>query len=254
MHVGLGGGVVLAMVMFVVTYASSPQVHVSSLHQSHVVRSYQERSLLITHHGAIVRVRPQGYVFFGTAIRLLDEMKRHLIVQSPPPSSVNLAGSGVYDLSKAYTESFPLNQAHAPSSSNGNHYHSILPSTHVTLPLRPIDPSPDTAAVVRKVEYVVIDFSQVIGVDATSARNCFLLLTKILHTAGVIVVYTEMSDAIEKLLVAHGVIATPSADDMGSSMDFANGKNEREQAAGRGLVIPSLDDALEWCEDSLLER
>ena len=254
MHVGLGGGVVLAMVMFVVTYASSPQVHVSSLHQSHVVRSYQERSLLITHHGAIVRVRPQGYVFFGTAIRLLDEMKRHLIVQSPPPSSVNLAGSGVYDLSKAYTESFPLNQAHAPSSSNGNHYHSILPSTHVTLPLRPIDPSPDTAAVVRKVEYVVIDFSQVIGVDATSARNCFLLLTKILHTAGVIVVYTEMSDAIEKLLVAHGVIATPSADDMGSSMDFANGKNEREQAAGRGLVILSLDDALEWCEDSLLER
>ena len=242
------------MVMFVVTYASSPQVHVSSLHQSHVVRSYHERSLLIAHHGAIVRVRPQGYVFFGTAIRLLDEMKRHLIVQSPPPSSVNLAGSGVYDVPNSYTESLPLNHAHASSSSNGNHYHSILPSSHITLPLRPIDSSPGTAAAVRKVEYVVIDFSQVIGVDATSARNCFLLLTKILHTAGVIVVYTEMSDPIEKLLLAHGVIATPPADGMGTDIDYDNGKNDREQAAGRGLVIPSLDDALEWCEDSLLER
>jgi SulP family sulfate permease len=53
-QVGLGCGLVSAMLMFVIAYSSKPAVSISNLQQSRVQRSYHERCLLIAHRGQSV--------------------------------------------------------------------------------------------------------------------------------------------------------------------------------------------------------
>lgn len=77
-------------------------------------------------------------------------------------------------------------------------------------------------------EYLVLDFSGVLGVDATAARSCFLTLVHLMKNAHVTVVFANLSDSVEELLRAHHVIDANS------------------------VLIPHLDDALEWCEDQVL--
>jgi hypothetical protein len=77
-------------------------------------------------------------------------------------------------------------------------------------------------------KYLVLDFNRVLGVDATAMRTCFLMLVQLMRASEIIIIFTELNDAIESLLRAHGVLR---ADD---------------------VVIPKLDDALEWCEEQVL--
>jgi CRP-like cAMP-binding protein len=77
-------------------------------------------------------------------------------------------------------------------------------------------------------EYLILDFTEVMGVDATAARACFLTLVQFMRTANVTVVFAHLSKPVEELLRAHNVL------------------NEES------IIIPNLDDALEWCEDQIL--
>jgi CRP-like cAMP-binding protein len=77
-------------------------------------------------------------------------------------------------------------------------------------------------------EYLILDFTEVIGVDATAARACFLTLVHFMRTANVTVVFANLSKPVQELLCAHNVL------------------NEES------IIIPNLDDALEWCEDQIL--
>jgi SulP family sulfate permease len=81
-----------------------------------------------------------------------------------------------------------------------------------------------------KAEYLVLDFSNVMGVDATAVRSCFLMLVQLMRASGVTVVFTDLNPAVLSLFTAHNVIQT---DD---------------------VVIPKVDDALEWCEEQILHR
>ena len=64
--------------------------------------------------------------------------------------------------------------------------------------------------------------------DATATRSCFLMLVQLMRSAQVIVVFASMSSALERLFRAHKVIGD------------------------QDVVIPHLDDALEWCEEQVL--
>ncbi|KAG5191778.1 hypothetical protein JKP88DRAFT_352139 [Tribonema minus] len=86
--------------------------------------------------------------------------------------------------------------------------------------------------------YVVLDMREVPGVDATAARVCFLMLKQLLHASGVTPVFAAVSgcDAVlsvrkpvRNLLTAHKVIDSGDA------------------------VFDTLDAALEWCEERLLQ-
>ena len=89
-EVGMVVGVLLAMVCFVVAYAQATSQTASSSggggglslvpKSSTVVRSYEERSLLIAkaNRGRMVTIQLKGYIFFGSAVKILEEVKRHL--------------------------------------------------------------------------------------------------------------------------------------------------------------------------------
>lgn len=79
-------------------------------------------------------------------------------------------------------------------------------------------------------EYLVLDFSTVLGVDATAARTCFRSLVNLTKEAAATVVFAQMPTEVETLLRAHHVITAHS------------------------VVFSQVDDALEWCENQLLSR
>ena len=74
----------------------------------------------------------------------------------------------------------------------------------------------------------MLDFSAVVGVDATATRSCFLMMVQLMRSAKVTVVFANMNASLEALFRVHKVI----------------GDND--------VVIPLLDDALEWCEERVL--
>ena len=95
------------------------------------------------------------------------------------------------------------------------------------------DPHSDMIPVnapLAKMEFMVIDFTNVQGVDATAARCCFLMLNQLMRQHKVVVVWSSMSVEVERILRAQQVI---DADD---------------------VVLPYCDDALEYCEEQVLSR
>ena len=77
-------GVLLSMIAFVIVYAKLAALSSSSLllRSSTVVRSYEERCALLsrTNRGKIVTITLKGYVFFGSAVKILEEVKSRVIL------------------------------------------------------------------------------------------------------------------------------------------------------------------------------
>jgi len=84
------------------------------------------------------------------------------------------------------------------------------------------------AEVVRRTEFLVLDFSETTGIDATATKSCFLMLSQLMKASKVTVVFANMPRSIEQLFASNGV--TRDGD----------------------VVIRHLDDALEWCEEQVL--
>jgi len=79
------------------------------------------------------------------------------------------------------------------------------------------------------IKWVVLDFTQVTGIDTTAANNCFLTVRHIFRSAGVTVVFTGLNEEIHDMLGRTGVLC-----------------NDEK-------VFARLEDGLEWCEERLLE-
>lgn len=80
----------------------------------------------------------------------------------------------------------------------------------------------------NRIRHLVFDFEHVIGIDATAARACFLMLKSLLRTAGVKCHFAAASLPVARLLRGHGVVGEGEA------------------------LFPTLDEALEACEEALL--
>ena len=76
MVIGIAG----AMLSFVLSYASLKNVTVAALRLSPMVRTFEEQAVLASCRGKVVTISLSGFIFFGSAVQLLEEVKRHVIV------------------------------------------------------------------------------------------------------------------------------------------------------------------------------
>jgi hypothetical protein len=97
------------------------------------------------------------------------------------------------------------------------------------------------------------------GVDATAARSCFLMLVQLMRTSNVTVVFTNLSSEIEGLTqpAFNTTIQTLIAKcyiHSSSTFNFVGLMRAHKVIVDDDIVIPQLDDALEWCEEQILYR
>jgi hypothetical protein len=83
-------GIMLAMASFVVSYSSSQTVSSAALQTSTVIRTFEERAALIAHRGKVVTITLKGYIFFGSAVKILEDIKSHVTISVPELSPQQL--------------------------------------------------------------------------------------------------------------------------------------------------------------------
>ena len=96
-EIGMTLGILCAMLGFVLTYSSSSDVSSTSVKSSTVVRTFEERQILIASRGKIVTISLQGYIFFGSAVKILNDVKKHLVLNTD-----NNANSGNNQVKESY--------------------------------------------------------------------------------------------------------------------------------------------------------
>jgi hypothetical protein len=80
LYAGMLIGIVGAMASFVLAYASLRHVSVTAFRTSNMVRTFEEQAVLASCRGKVVTISLSGFIFFGSAVQLLEEVKRHVIV------------------------------------------------------------------------------------------------------------------------------------------------------------------------------
>lgn len=83
-------GILLAMASFVVSYSTAQVVSSAALQSSTVVRTFEERATLIANRGKVVTVTLKGYIFFGSAVKILEDIKSHVTICVPEMSPQQL--------------------------------------------------------------------------------------------------------------------------------------------------------------------
>jgi sulfate permease, SulP family len=106
---GLGVGLGLAAVLFIIQYSQVPVVrHVYSgrTHHSRVARSQPHADLLREEGENLIILELQGYIFFGTANRIYTQIKQDLEKLPQPPRAVLLDFRRVTGLDASAASSF----------------------------------------------------------------------------------------------------------------------------------------------------
>ncbi|KAF1777595.1 SLC26A/SulP transporter domain [Phytophthora cactorum] len=193
--------------------------------RSRVERDLRERVLLQTMRMAIVTLELEGYIFFGSSVKVMDEVRRHVLVTNTEKQEAQTSTlSGASPM---------LSRRHAPSPYVARSLNDTFSDDLTTLDsvfddheMHGYSSTPkagksgSASLHAARTRYFILDFEKVSGVDATA------------H--GIALIFASVPTDAERLLRVHDVI-------------------EQEDGSGTGsLVFDTLDKALEWCEDELL--
>jgi anti-anti-sigma regulatory factor len=77
-QVGMGLGVISAACIFALNYAMLPALVLPRHPHSSVMRNFEERRILAVHLDEVAVLSLRGYIFFGSAIKLVQEVEKHI--------------------------------------------------------------------------------------------------------------------------------------------------------------------------------
>lgn len=214
LEVGLFFGVIGAAFHFLYMYSTrmiAEERHVGSA----VIRNFEKRAILSSVFQEIVTLRLGGFIFFGSALQLLAQVKKAVLV---PLHNDNL-----------WTD-----RLESPSlrTSNGTSQRSS-PTMSTVKSLLALENDEEAAWEGSRTRYVILDCFRVPGIDASGVRSCFLSLKQMLSHHGITLVFCSLTPEIEQLLRSHGILE--SGDD-------------------QCITHKDVDAALEWCEDRLIQH
>ncbi|CAH0521620.1 unnamed protein product [Peronospora belbahrii] len=148
-----------------------------SFYESVGVRNVTQSTLLNSKHNVIAHFKFCGYLFFGSSVQVLDGVQKGVYVRK---------------LKKVREES--------ETKQRDSSFLPIHPSTW-DAPVECLDGSPCPNENTPPTEFVIIDFTRVSGMDATAARNAFLVLHNYCKIRGIRVVFACVRPEIRRLLL-----------------------------------------------------
>ncbi|GLE00208.1 hypothetical protein PINS_up008935 [Pythium insidiosum] len=236
LEVGIVLGIVAAAFNFIWSYIAATSVR-RVMKRSRVERDLRERELLQRECLSIVTLELDGFIFFGSSVKMMEEVRKHVLVNASEAAHGHSHRDG------------HVSSAHVP------HHHGAQSETDTelegltTLDAEDHPASASSLALFSSAEYArlaihavrtrffILDFERVRGVDATAVRSCFLATRRLLEQHGITLLFASVPPAIEKLLQVHDVLEG----------------QESDAGAGLGvLMFETVDKALEWCEDEIL--
>jgi MFS superfamily sulfate permease-like transporter/CRP-like cAMP-binding protein len=209
---GVAAGAIACLLYFAYAYS---RVHVSAFRaaasRSAAARPLREhRALEGAFGGRMAAVSLSGYVFFGSAIKIMDRVlafaREEMVLEEEEEEEAEEA------------------RAAAGASGSGGHGAS---SNNEALLRRVAKTAP---------RFLLLDFRRVLGVDATAAQT-FGTLRMQLRRLGVELVLTRVrgNPTVERLFAAHGLIAPVAEDDE----DDGGGGGGGQRRSKEGVVVVS---------------
>uniref|UniRef100_M4B5U6 STAS domain-containing protein n=1 Tax=Hyaloperonospora arabidopsidis (strain Emoy2) TaxID=559515 RepID=M4B5U6_HYAAE len=239
LELGIVVGIIVAGFNFIYSYIATASVH-RVMKRSRVERDLRERVLLQNMRMSIVTLELEGFIFFGSSVKVMDEVRRHVLVTTTEKQEA---------LTTSFSGSSPLlPRRHAPSPHVARSLEDTFTDDLATLDSvfddhdihgysstpKAVGKNEPAALHAARTRYFILDFEKVSGVDATAVRSCFNATKELLAQHGIVLIFASIPTDAERLLRVHDVI-------------------EQEDGSGSGsLVFDTLDKALEWCEDELL--
>ncbi|DAZ94510.1 TPA: hypothetical protein N0F65_011863 [Lagenidium giganteum] len=245
LEVGIVIGIIIASFNFIYSYIMVSSVR-RVVRRSRVERDLRERAMLQNARLAIVTLELNGFIFFGSSVTMMDEVRKHVLV-SVSEATAAAAHAAIHNsqpplsMRNSTEESALLRRANnnslgAVSDEDDNDFDelttlyagdggftALVSNEYSRLSMRAM-----------RTRFFILDFENVRGVDATAVRSCFNATKQLLAQHGIVLVFAHVPADVERLLRVHEVI-------------------ENEDGSGCGtLVFETVDNALEWCEDELL--
>ena len=187
LELGMLIGFGLSVLQFLFLYAWTNVLHTLP-NRSNVMRGFDQRRVLGQHSRCIIARGLEGYVFFGSAVRLLREVKRCVLVE------------------KRRGELLPNQQPDSEGKGDDNKKGNFVRLPEMLVDLDGVPPNGGTRSKqLLATRFLVLDFNRVTGVDATAARSLLSTLGQILRGFGVDFVVCSSSRSFKALLVAHKV-------------------------------------------------
>ncbi|CAI5745007.1 unnamed protein product [Peronospora destructor] len=238
LELGIVVGIIIAGFNFIYSYIATSSVH-RVMRRSRVERDLRERVLLQSMRMSIVTLELKGYIFFGSSVKVMDEVRRHVLVtttEKQEAQTSSLLGSSTFlsrhqpspYVARSLEDQFNDDLATLDSVFDDHEIHGYSSTPKAG------GRSGPAALHAARTRYFILDFEKVSGVDATAVRSCFNATKELLAQHGIALIFACVPTDAERLLRVHDVI-------------------EKEDGSGTGsLVFDTLDKALEWCEDELL--
>ena len=241
--------------------------------RSNVYRGFAERKAMQQQSGAIVTLELNGYIFFGSALKLLRDVEHAVLIIDDDALAEAAAGAADGTASNSVllsntSNSVRSNSGNGKGNGNGNGGHSGGSGSNSgggsgsgSLGLRRLCNHPLGALRggrfgPRPTECVILDFKNVTGMDGTAARTCFASLLQTLMQNDIKLALSAVPLKIKKLMIANGVVEDMAEGYGGAGAGGGGGSGGAEIGGGGGkgcYFFESLDSALEYCEDRVLK-
>nr|CCA18297.1 Sulfate Permease (SulP) Family putative [Albugo laibachii Nc14]CCA18429.1 Sulfate Permease (SulP) Family putative [Albugo laibachii Nc14] len=241
---GIIAGIIVAGFNFIHSYITVSSVR-RVMKRSHVERDLRERALLQKSHLAIVTLELDGFLFFGSSVKIMEEVRHHVLVNASEPTFPPAMCSPAFRTNGSFLTTVFQYEPPLPTIMNASTF-------DITDDLRTLDdheeyntcsqPKKYDQLAMRPVRtrFFILDFERVRGVDATAIRSCIKATKQLLAQHGILLLFASLQHEVEQLLRAHDIL-----DD---EYEIAMGSTQRVST----LAFDTLDKALEWCEDELL--
>eukprot|EP01023_Acetabularia_acetabulum_P049289 TRINITY_DN5257_c0_g2_i2.p1 TRINITY_DN5257_c0_g2~~TRINITY_DN5257_c0_g2_i2.p1 ORF type:complete len:544 (+),score=84.96 TRINITY_DN5257_c0_g2_i2:163-1794(+) len=221
LELGILVGIVIAALHFAIEYA---QVSVAAFgvapSRSGAVRTTKQRNILDLFLGNMLAVSLNGYVFFGSSVKISQKVKEVAkVVQNAK-----------------WSKNGNLNEDEESQYLRRGQVGSDLGVVHHLYGTPPQLTDHCIAAVQDAPRFLLLDFRRVTGLDATAARTLAALVNT-LHQMGVTLLITHLPERrpwIKRLLRAQGILA---------------GDNDQQ---GLCQAFSTMDEGLMYCEDQML--
>ncbi|EQC26637.1 hypothetical protein SDRG_15577 [Saprolegnia diclina VS20] len=227
----LQGGIVLGIIgaafNFILSYVNTTTVR-RVWKQSHVKRRFKDRKALLKSRGSIVTLELDGYIFFGSSVHIMSEVRKHVLLT---PTELILHQS-MRSISSSVLRTPRLTTPNVHSDNS----RALMTMEEMTDYLS--EYTSDSPIPALRTRFLVLDFDRVRGIDVTAVSTCFNAMKQLLVENGICMVFCNLPDDVEGMFRMHDIFDDETKD----ASEFPT------------KIFETLDLAMEFCEENLLSQ
>jgi len=232
--IGIDGGILFGILIAVLDYVivtakASTLTRVNK--RSRAVWNHKEWQYLEKHaydeeNPKIITFEIIGNVFFGSSLQLLNCITHDLHIVATISDRQDIADAMISPM-------------HRPSP------HSTPKSTRLCV----------VKQRAKSADFLVLDMSQMQNLDVSSARGCFLQLTKMCSKRGIVICASGASPRIDWILRSHGIACNDTEEqDIKQKLRGDQSISAALQETPMIIMFETVVEALEFCESCTIVR